>query len=796
MMQSFRTRILALVLGLVTLTLLATVAAVVITARQEARARAGEQLHAGADVAREVLRFRAGQLQGAVRVLAADFGFREAVASADAPTILSAIENHRSRIGAELVVLLDTGGKVIASTVPGLAADSRSGFADLLAQGPAPESGTIRLVAGRPYQLVVTPVRAPEVIAWAVMGFAIDDALAASIARLVGASVSFVGLASGRPGLVASSIATPDRAEAEAVAAKPEGTVFMAGAGASEYFGLVEPLPAARGTLRLVLGSSVAAALRPYRELRLTILGIGASVLVFAMLLAVLLAGGATRPVQVLTESARRIEAGDYSFEVKGDSTAEFTRLASAFNAMRSAVAEREDRILFNAQHDALTGLPNRVRAALVLDDLIEGRGGQGPVAACIVDLQRFRDVNASLGHDVGDLVLREAARRLSREVPGVDRVARLGADKFLVTLDADPATARRAVENLASHLRAGLDIGGVSMLLESRAGVACHPEHGATAAELLRGADIALNKAKDAAASVCVYAPGDEVEHRRRLAVLGDLRRAIEANELEVYYQPKVDLRSGRPTGCEALLRWHSPKHGYIAPSEFVSYAERTGAIRLLTSWVLRQAFRQLRAWQEAGLDLHVAVNLSAADLGDPGLGPEIIALLEETRARPDRVVLEITESTVMREFENAIRIMEPLRQLGVRFAVDDFGTGYSSLASLRRLPVDELKVDRAFVRELGATSDDGTIVRTIVDLGHAMGLRVVAEGVESEGAMRALQSLGCDLVQGYLLSKPLPATHLADWLAMRRPDAPGRTITGKGLRSEAEDTAARMSA
>ena len=790
MMQSFRTRILALVLGLVTVTLIATVGAVVIKARAAARERAAEQLRAGADFAREVLRFRGTQLNGAVRVLAADFGFREAVASADTPTILSAIENHGSRIGAGLVVLMDVDGHVIASTVPDLSDYDRAAFAEMLGHRPARnDSPAIRLVAGRPYQLVLAPVRAPEVIAWVAMGFVVDDRLAGEIARLVGVEVSFIGQSGEAPDFTASSMGIGERSALEDAPGQATGEIFVARSGQDQYFGLVAPLPTANGMLRLVLHSSIAAALRPYEELRVAIIGIGGSVLLVAVILAALLANSATHPVKLLTDSARRIEAGDYSFEVSGHSTREFTRLASAFNAMRFAVSEREGRILFAAHHDALTGLPNRTHAVLVLDELIARVAGSGCLSACIIDLQRFRDVNASLGHDIGDQVLKETARRLSDKVCGPDRVARLAADQFLVILDADTCSARCVALELATHLRTGLEVGGISILLESRVGVATFPEHGSTAEELLRGADIALHKAKESAGTVCVYTPGDEVEHRRRLAVLGDLRRAIEADELEVHYQPKADARSGQVVGCEALVRWHSPQHGYIAPSEFVAYAERTGAIRLLTSWVLRSAFRQLRAWEDAGLDLHVAVNLSAADLSDPDLGLEVINLLETTRACPARVLLEITESTVMHELPNAIRIMEQLRMLGVRFAIDDFGTGYSSLANLQRLPVDELKIDRAFVRELGASGSDSVIVRSTIDLGHAMGLKVVAEGVEHESTMRALRSFGCDLAQGYLLSRPLPAKAFQAWLAARvrlmspdqhRPVLPGMDESG----------------
>jgi diguanylate cyclase (GGDEF)-like protein len=413
--------------------------------------------------------------------------------------------------------------------------------------------------------------------------------------------------------------------------------------------------------------------------------------------------------------------------------------------------------------------LMNRARAVLVLDELLACRTTGEPVSACIVDLQRFRDVNASLGHDVGDDVLKETARRLESEVVGAERVARLGVDKFLVILQVDAPDACRAIDGLDARLREGIEVGGISLLLETRAGVASYPVHAATAAELLRSADIALHRAKESAAKVCVFEPGDGAEQRRRLAVLSDLRHAIEIDELEVHYQPKCDVRTGRVVSCEALARWHSPQHGHVAPSEFVAYAERTGVIRNLTSWMLRSSFRQLRAWQDMGLDLTVAVNLSAADLTDPNLSLEVASLLDETGASPTRVLLEITETTAMRELGNAIRIMEQLQALGVRFAIDDFGTGYSSLASLQRLPVDEIKIDRSFVQQLGSEANGGVIVRSTIELGHAMGMKVVAEGVENDTALRILRSMECDLAQGYLLSRPLPADEFSAWLADR---------------------------
>ncbi|MFO1406363.1 MAG: EAL domain-containing protein [Steroidobacteraceae bacterium] len=762
-MKSFRTRILALVLGLVTVTVVATVTSLVAKAGEEAREQAGEQLRAGLLLSQEVLDFRASQLRAAVRVLAADYGFRAAIASADGPTILSAVENHAARVRAGLVVLLDPQGRPIVATAGDLAQQALGSLAEVTTHRPGASRAGLHLVGGRPYQLVAAPVRAPDTIAWVIMGFPVDDALAAEIARLGNAAVTFAGSADGAPVYTASSLPPPQRPSPATALHAASGTLLEFDLGGAGYFGRVVSLPVESGTLRLLLSTPVAEALRPYQELRQSILLIGGGVLLVAALLAVWLANGATRPVAALTESARRIEAGDYSFEVSAGSDREFGRLAAAFNSMRSAVGEREGRILHQARHDPLTGLPNRAYAAELLEQRVAG--GIGPVSACVVDLQRFRDVNASLGHAVGDSVLREVAARLAEEGPARGRVARIAADKFLVVLERCAEAAREELARIAARLRTGIDAGGVRVLLDVRAGIACWPDHAASGADLLRGADVALDKAKESGVAIGIYVPGDEAEYRRRIGLLGELPGAIAADELSLHFQPKVGSHCGRVIGCEALLRWHSPRHGHIAPSEFVAYAERTGAMRLLTSWVLRSALRQLRAWEDAGHDWHVAVNLSASDLANPGLALEVVALLDETRANPARLVLEITESTVMRELANALRVMEPLRALGVRFAIDDFGTGYSSLASLQQLPVDELKIDRAFVRNLGSRASDAAIVRSIVDLAHSMSLKVVAEGVEDGAALAVLRDLDCDVIQGYHYSKPLPPAEFARW-------------------------------
>jgi EAL domain-containing protein (putative c-di-GMP-specific phosphodiesterase class I) len=307
--------------------------------------------------------------------------------------------------------------------------------------------------------------------------------------------------------------------------------------------------------------------------------------------------------------------------------------------------------------------------------------------------------------------------------------------------------------------VRSGFISDGLPIMLDAHVGISLYPEHGAHANELQRRADTALFDAKERAVAIAVYDPARDEQRRRQLALLGDLRRALNADELTLHYQPKVDMRSHTVRSLEALVRWDHPEHGRIRPDEFVPLAERTGNISVLTAWVLKKALWQLREWREEGFEPDVSVNLSAADMSDPDIADFVIKQLQAFGVAPQRLVLEVTESAVMRETNNAIATMERLQQHGVRFSVDDFGTGFSSLAQFKQLPVDEIKIDKSFVLGLQPQSDDAVIVRSTIDLGHNLGVKVVAEGVETAIAWRMLLDLGCDLAQGYLISRPVPA-------------------------------------
>src|ERR1700736_3796166 len=513
LVRSFRFRILALVLGIVTMVASATVIAVVVKAHAEVGRQAALQLRSAADTAREVLKFRGNQLTSAVEVLTSDFGFKEAVASGDTPTLMSAIANHRSRIGADVLIVLDYEGRPLASTLATLSPVTRNDLRDLISRDADGQLLRLyRLIDGRPYQLVLAPVLAPDPIGWAAMGFALDDGVATEMSRLLGVDVTFVAGDKEGPQYVATSVGRQERPAFVAVTGSPDATPFVVKAASDKILTWTNPIRSANGHLTLVLQRSLANALRPYNDVRNSIFAIGALLLVIASALAVLLARSATKPVEELTKAAKRLEAGDYSVEVPPASTTELKGLASAFNAMRAAVADREATIRHQANHDALTGLPTRRRITEILDEiLIQAQFKHQAVTVCLIEIQQFQSIIGSFGHAAGDEVLSEVARRLALHEGKRGRVGHIGTDRFLVLLESvDHAQAAPQAAAIVERLRGSFDYAGVSFQLEMRVGVAVFPDDGGQAAELLPRADLALYRAQETGLTVGVYVEGD----------------------------------------------------------------------------------------------------------------------------------------------------------------------------------------------------------------------------------------------------------------------------------------------
>jgi diguanylate cyclase (GGDEF)-like protein len=426
------------------------------------------------------------------------------------------------------------------------------------------------------------------------------------------------------------------------------------------------------------------------------------------------------------------------------------------------------ERQLLTAATDALTGLPNRAEFVERVDTAARLSSASMLVAVLLVNLDRFREINATFGHHVGDQLLKQFGIRLRDSLPVTATVARLGGDEFAVLLCElrDQQSVRDIAEELRDDLARPHAVGGATLQLEASIGVALAPLHADNAVALLQGADVAMEAAKGARSGVEVYDPSRGTHDASHLQLLVDLRRAIESGELSMVYQPKATLRTHEIHGVEALLRWQHATRGHVPPGEFIPIAEQTGLIHPLTRWVLRTVVAQQRAWRVDGLELEVAVNLSARNLLDDTLPTEIAALLEEYQVSPRLLRLEITESSLIVDPGRAETVLAELHRLGISLSVDDFGTGYSSLAHLLRLPVDEIKVDRSFVSGLLARRSEAAIVRATVDLGRRLEITVTAEGVEDQATWAKLAELGCDLGQGFWLARPMDAVALERWL------------------------------
>jgi diguanylate cyclase (GGDEF)-like protein len=453
--------------------------------------------------------------------------------------------------------------------------------------------------------------------------------------------------------------------------------------------------------------------------------------------------------------------------------------------ANHSGVALRNSQLIaqlrHDARHDALTGLPNRAdlqrRLSAALADV---SAGHAPGAAVmILDLDEFKAVNDTLGHHQGDQLLVEVAERLTSAVGGAGTVARLGGDEFavLVTDTADEDRVMRIGRRVLRSLEQPIALDGLEVEVGASVGVALAPDHATDPAVLLKRADLAMYDAKASSRGLRLYEPELHTDSPRRLTLVSELRAALQNGTVDVHVQPKARVRTGEVVGVEALVRWQHPELGWVPPDEFVPVAERSGLIGLLTTRVLDASLAACAQWRTAGRDLGVAVNLSARSLQDADLVEEVARMLRRHGVPANRLTLEVTEGSVMADAARAVALLHELRDLGVRLSVDDFGTGYSSLSYLQRLPVHEVKIDRSFVTGLGREGENLVIVRAIIDLGHHLGLEVVAEGVEDRATSDLLASMSCDLVQGWHLARPMPTGDLLGWLTSHR--------TGRSLRA-----------
>ncbi|MDM5177882.1 EAL domain-containing protein [Massilia sp. DJPM01] len=752
-----------------------------------ARSSIATELLNGEKVFRKLMEQNAQKQRFSAQVLARDTAFVQAIGNGDEEdraTIASALANSGRRARADLTMLIDGERRVIVEN--GIV---KNGSLEKLVLGLLDKAehndgaSAVAIVDQRPVQVVIMPVKAPLTIAWVVMGFHLDRQLLLDMRELSQLEVAILTrdpdgtwtpLETTLPAGVMAGVARTLQTLPENLA-RP----FDLDAGAIHYSARRLPL-GVDGARRadVLLARSIDAAKAEYTGLQRTLVILTVVATLVACAVAVLTAMRIAQPLRQLAGSARRMELGDYDGRIDLERKDEIGALAKAFAGMRDGIAKREQEIRRLAYWDSLTDLPNRAQFVLQLGEaLAEARQREQVVFVLMMDLDRFKHVNDVMGHAFGDALLQKVAERLRTllgESEPQAQLARLGGDEFVVLLAASSTDhAHQVAASILRALEVPLSLEDQTVDIGAGLGMAAFPINGADPESLLSMAEVAMYAAKQRNDGAVAYDAAMDKSSAKSLSLLTELRNAIERNEFRLHVQPKIRLDSGEVVGVESLVRWAHPERGNVFPDEFIPFAEQTGFIRVLTGWVLDQSAALCSDLQRQGIHLKISVNLSTRDLLDQDLPAKFKEILARHQLAAGAFCLEITESAIMDDPVRAQLTLERLHAMGVDLSIDDFGTGYSSLAYLKRLPVDELKIDKSFVLNMENDIGDTKIVRSTIDLGHNMGLRVVAEGIETEAVWRLLAALGCDQGQGYFMSRPIAADKLLGWIAAWTPPA-----------------------
>jgi diguanylate cyclase (GGDEF)-like protein len=745
---SLGTRIAALYGGL-----FAIVLGVVISLAAGGIARFGEgsaarDLAANARVFDEILAARALQMGDQANVLARDFGFREAVATGDAPTITSALISLERRVQGDMAFVLTLEGDVLAADAPGV---------------PAPETLMTQLDKGNERGIIrsrkglalaaASPIEAPDLIGWLVIAQPLDRAELDRLVELAPIALEArVVDASRQPGWLSEAAAN---------------SVFERDVSGERFLYHVSSLAVLQDGIapRLVLRHALASSLAVYASLKGWLIALAAGGILLALAMSWKVARSVTLPLEQLDAATRLISEGrEVTLNIQTED--EIGRLARSFNHMITAVKEREREIIHVGLHDDLTGLPNRKLFTEQLANVLARRRGSERVMVAYVDLDDFKMVNDTLGHPVGDDLLRLVADHLRQDLPDA-MVARLGGDEFAILLDGiDP---KASLGNIADRFQRcfgrPLTIDDQHVSCSASIGIAMAPCDGEDGITLMKNADLALYRAKHQGKSAYHFfepALDEAARQRRQLEI--DLRAAIAEGEFELNFQPLYSLTEKRLTGFEALIRWNHPVRGRVNPADFIPLAEETGLIIPIGEWVLREACYQASTWPDY---VSVAVNVSPKQFAATGIAGTVMSALSVSGLAPHRLELEITEGIFISDVDATLTILHSLRNLGVKIALDDFGTGYSSLSYLRSFPFDKVKIDKSFVEDLGSSSNGHAVIRAITTLAAAMGMETLAEGVENIAQFEVLEREGCQNIQGYLFSRPVAVADVARLLS-----------------------------
>lgn len=745
-----------------------------------ARTAIASELVNGSKVFARLMDQNAQNLRNGARLLSRDAGFLSAIGNTDSDdraTIESALANHGRRIKASMTMLVSAEHKVVASTSDAQAAGLEHMVMSMLEKAEQSDGANgVAIVERLPYQIVVVPVKAPLTIGFVVMAFPLDERLARDMQETTALQTLLLTRDPNGHWLPVASSLPP--AAVGGVMAQMQGMgrmpsdAFDLDINGDKFSVRLTPIGEDGGHVAVaMLGRSIDEATAEYARLERWLLALTVAGIVVCVVASVLTAKRIAQPLRQLADTAKRLEEGDYKVNIASSRSDEIGQLAHAFGSMRDGIAKREQEIRRMAYWDTLTNLPNRAQFLLLLNDaLADARKRGGSVYVLMMDLDRFKHVNDVMGHSFGDALLKQVAGRLLQKLANrrhPAQVARLGGDEFAVLLPgSDLEQAMVVAAEILQALESPLSLDEQMVDIGAGIGIAGFPEHGMDGEELLGKSEIAMYTAKQRNEGAVVYDESIDKGSQQSLSLLTELRQAVENNELRLFVQPKVTLATGHVVGMEALVRWQHPVRGNVFPDQFIPFAEQTGFIRVLTQWVLERSAELCHDLAQRGIHLKVSVNLSTRDLLDQDLPFKVGQIFMRHQVSPGAFCLEITESAIMDDPVRAQQTLERLHGMGCDLSIDDFGTGYSSLAYLKRLPVDELKIDKSFVLNMASDVGDAKIVRSTIDLGHNMGLRVVAEGIESEAAWNILAEMGCDQGQGYFMSRPMPAEQLAAWV------------------------------
>ncbi len=739
-----------------------------------ARDTLNQELDVGERIFQRVLEQNRAQLEQGATLLSADYAFRSAIGTNDTGTIDSVLKNHGTRLSASTMMLIGINRTLTADTLHPGSLGKPFQFAALIDRADATgKASAIVSMDKNLYQLVVVPVLAPDLIAYVAMGFRIDDKMAKDLKALTSLDVAFASKTGSGPWAVHAATLPVEMQQALPghlpSAVQQPGQHLSFGLAGDDYQARITALGQQGDTTMVaVLQRSFQEAFAPFQRLRVVFFWLALGIVIASIIGSMAIARNISRPLHLLAQFAKQIQQGDYTQTVAVKQDDEIGALAGSFNHMLEGITARENEILRLAYEDTLTGLPNRAMFNDRLSQVIKLAKRSGTaISVLTLDLDRFKYVNDTLGHHAGDEVLREVGARLRTVLRDSDTVARLGGDEFaILTPTGDAEKVAIIARKILRALETPISVEGEAVDVGTSIGIARYPEHGDNAGTLMRHADVAMYGAKRNQAGYTVYDASLDAHRQDYLSLLSQLRRAVEHDELRLFYQPKIDITTSRVVAVEALLRWQHPERGLVAPIEFIPFAEQTGYIQQLTHWVIRKALLDMGAWAAREISLRLSLNVSTRDLIDNALPDMVAQSLTQHRVAAERLCLEITESALMEDPQRAHETLKRLHGLGVRISIDDYGTGYSSLAYIKKLAVDELKIDRSFIHGVAHDEQNLAIVRSTVELGHNLGLSVVAEGVETEQELKLLLQFGCDEAQGYFFAKPMQREQLQDWL------------------------------